>query len=214
MPPGDHQVKTMVESHVTPHYLHFLEHRDLRQFIRTIMGWDEEILLQRTLLRHNVPGGLCTGIHYNKLFLRDGDSYFLTAWVPLGDTSINGGGLIYLSNSASLGKFIEDDFTKRAASLPETERINAFNVNMTKTGMLSYDVNQFREHEAGGKGRSLVSDYEAGDVIFHNPYTNHGSVKNEDGNGRIRLSTDLRFYKAGSDLDTRWTKYWTPDDGL
>lgn len=52
------------------------------------MGWEKEILLRRTMLRHNIPGGLSTGVHYDKLFLRDGGAYFLTAWVPIGKSSI------------------------------------------------------------------------------------------------------------------------------
>ena len=48
------------------------------------MGWEEEILLTRTMIRHNAPGALSTGVHYDKLFLRKGEAEFLTAWVPIG----------------------------------------------------------------------------------------------------------------------------------
>lgn len=84
LPPTDLQVKTMEASHKEPTYLNFLEHTDLRSFVRRLMGWDQEVLLKRTMLRHNVPGGLSTAVHYDKLFLRGGDAYFLTAWVPIG----------------------------------------------------------------------------------------------------------------------------------
>ena len=234
LPPANSQVQTMVASHTTPDYLQFLEHPALRQIVRDLMGWKKEILLRRTMLRHNIPGGLSTGVHYDKLFLRNGGAYFLTAWVPIGsfsissilpyawplilrfsgDISLHGGGLIYLSNSVGLGRNIEDDFTRRAASLPEEERISAFNVNMDKFGQLSDDAGSFHINEAKGKGKWLVSDFEAGDVVFHDPYVIHGSSKNEDPNRRIRLSTDLRFYEEGSDIDQRWMKFWTPGDGL
>ena len=59
-----------------------------------------------------------------------------------------------------------------------------------------------------------MADYEAGDVVFHDPYMIHTSTRNEDAARRIRLSTDLRFYREGSDLDARWMKFWTPGDGL
>ena len=78
LPPDELEVQKMISSHLLQEYLHFLDHRDLRQMVREIMGWEEEILLRRTMLRHNVPGGLSTGIHYDKLFLRDGGAYFLT----------------------------------------------------------------------------------------------------------------------------------------
>lgn len=64
--------------------MRFLDSPDLRQTVRNIMGWEKELLLKRTMLRHNAPGGVSTGIHYDKLFMRDGDAYFLTAWVPIG----------------------------------------------------------------------------------------------------------------------------------
>lgn len=131
-----------------------------------------------------------------------------------GDISIQGGGLLYLSDSTTLGKSIEKDFTARAASFSEEERISAFNANMSKFGTLSDAADDFLENKAKGKGRWLTAAYEAGDVVFHDPYAIHGSSKNQDPQGRIRLSTDLRFYEEGSDIDQRWMKYWTPGDGL
>lgn len=215
LPPTDLQVKLMTDSHTRPEYLRFLEHTDLRSFVRDVMGWDKEVLLQRTMLRHNVPGGLCTAVHYDKLFLRDGSAYFLTAWVPIGDISVTGGGLMYLSDSSKLGQQIEDDFTRRAAVLSPEERVSAFNVNMEKFGMLSQNAAEFREQHGTDDPRYwLVANYEAGDVVFHDPTMIHSSTFNEDSKNRIRLSTDLRFYRDGSDLDRRWMKFWTPGDGL
>ena len=84
LPPAAQEVQKLVESHILPDYLRFLEHPALRQMVRDIMAWEKEILLRRTMLRHNIPNGLSTGVHYDKLFLRDGGAYFLTAWVPIG----------------------------------------------------------------------------------------------------------------------------------
>ena len=58
------------------------------------MSWKQEILVTRALLRHNCPGSESTGIHYDQLFLRGGESNFLTAWVPIGDCAATGGGLM------------------------------------------------------------------------------------------------------------------------
>lgn len=86
---------------------------------------------------------------------------------------------------------------------------------MHKFGILSDDGEEFLGREAGGKGKWLVGDYEAGDVVFHDPYMVHASGKNNDAGGRIRLSTDLRFYEEGcDDMDERWMDYWRPGDGL
>jgi phytanoyl-CoA hydroxylase len=166
------------------------------------------------MLRHNVPGGLSTGIHYDRIFLRAGESEFLTAWVPIGDCAANGGGLMYIEGSSQLGKNVEADFMARARSdgMTEEERLSGFNRNMGASGQLAQDAATFGK----GKGKWITANYEAGDVVFHNPYMVHGAVKNEDfETGRIRLSTDLRFYEEGSRLDERWMKaYWAPDDGL
>ena len=82
--PNLDEQRKLIESHVAPEYLQFLEHPALRGMVRDLMGWEKDTLLQRTMLRHNTPGGSSTGVHYDKLFLRGGDAYFLTAWVPIG----------------------------------------------------------------------------------------------------------------------------------
>lgn len=221
------ELDILTNAHLTPEYRGFVAHPNLRRMVRELMGWDDEVLLTRTMLRHNVPNGGSTGVHYDKLFLRGGDAFFLTAWVPIGDTAHNGGGLIYLEDSVELGQAIEDDFNERAKGFTPEEKINAFNVNMTSIGILSDHPQMFeRDHKniaerinRERKGyRWLVADYEAGDVVFHHPCSIHTSGRNEDAQGRIRLSTDLRFYnKKDFDegrADKRWMKYWTMGDGL
>jgi phytanoyl-CoA hydroxylase len=100
--------------------------------------------------------------------------------------------------------------------LSPEERISAFNVNMEKYGQLSQNAAEFHQKYQDYEQERvwLVSGYEAGDVVFHDPYTIHTSTLNECPEGKIRLSTDLRFYRDGSDLDKRWMKFWTPGDGL
>lgn len=220
-------LKRLAAAHTEAHYLTFLQHPQLRGTVRQLMGWDEEVLLRRTMLRHNVPGGESTGVHYDKLFLRGGDAFFLTAWVPLGDVRPIGGGLIYLERGVELGRAIEDDFTRRAHDFTPAEKISAFNANMTSIGILSNNPPEFevahREiAQRAGLGakeyRWLIADYEAGDVVFHHPCSVHASATNNDPDGRIRLSTDLRFYDKrdwdGGSADERWMKVWEIGDGL
>jgi phytanoyl-CoA hydroxylase len=131
---------------------------------------------------------------------------------------------MYLEDSSTIGEAMEADFNRRAEFFTPEERINGFNQNMAKDGQLSHNAAQLTEEIESGmwggeklrkKRKWLVGDYEAGDVIFHNPYMVHGAVKNDDPEGRIRLSTDLRFYEEGSKLDERWMRsVWTPGDGL
>lgn len=224
--PDGEELKRLIAAHVTAPYLDFVNHPKLRNLVRGLMGWDEEVLLQRTMLRHNVPGGESTGVHYDKLFLRGGDAFFLTAWVPIGDVVPSGGGLMYLNNGRKLGEAIENDFSTRAKDFTVDEKISAFNCNMTDIGILSNHPSQFEdEHrhiaEREGWGSAykwLVADYQAGDVVFHHPCSVHASCSNEDPKGRIRLSTDLRFYDkrdyAEGRADKRWMKLWAPGDGL
>ncbi|CAL5866347.1 uncharacterized protein PFLUO_LOCUS555 [Penicillium psychrofluorescens] len=216
LPADAAEEKILIDAHKEPEYRAFIEHPALTKFIREFMGWKEHRLLDRSMLRHNVPFGKGTGIHYDKLFLRAGDGFFLTAWVPIGDIPINGGGLCYLANSVGLGHAIENDFNTRAAAMTQEERISAFNVNMMDGGMIAASPQQLQEmHSASGVHKWLITNYEAGDVVFHNPYSIHASGRNEDQEGRIRLSTDLRFYdKDDQGIDTRWYKIWTPGDGL
>lgn len=72
----------------------------LKNFIAKFTGWEEDTMqLRRSLLRNNIPSSKAIGPHYDQIFLRYGDTTNLTAWVPMGDISINGGGLIYLEGS-------------------------------------------------------------------------------------------------------------------
>ncbi|KAI9664982.1 MAG: hypothetical protein M1821_006430 [Bathelium mastoideum] len=214
LPPEQQQVDLLIAAHVIPAYQKFVEHPDLRQFIRTFMNWQKEVMVLRTLLRHNVPYGVPAGVHYDRLFLRGGEAEFLTGWIPIGDCSAEGGGLMYLENSTELGKKMEADFMKRAESFTPEQRISAFNANMMSSGQLTQDGEHFGRVVAEGKLRWLAADFEAGDVVFHNPYMIHAALQNEDPKGRIRLSTDLRFYEEGAPLDKRWMRVWTPNDGL
>jgi phytanoyl-CoA hydroxylase len=206
----------MIESaHVTPAYLQFLEHPALRQFIRDFMRWKKDVLVTRTILRHQIPSAASTGIHYDQIYLRGGDpaDEFLTAWIPIGDIAIDGGGLMYFEGSTKLGRQTEADFTRNAQHMTKEERISAFNANMTANGALSTDAETYAKKHLPG-GRWLASTYEAGDVVFHNPYMVHGAAVNEDTKGRIRLSTDLRFYEEGMKMDERWMKVFEHTDGL
>ncbi|KAK4539808.1 hypothetical protein LTR36_010342 [Oleoguttula mirabilis] len=222
LPDDIERIDRLTSAHTMPMYVGLLEHPKLRTFVREFMGWKKDVLVKRTLLRHNVPNGLSTGIHYDRIFLRAGESEFLTAWVPIGDCTAEGGGLMYMEDSTEIGKAMEADFMKRAESFTKEERINGFNMNMAKDGQLSHNAHELtQEIMAQGFGRTgtsrkwLVGDFKAGDVVFHNPYMIHGAVKNEDPEGRIRLGTDLRFYEEGAPLDERWMRsVWRPDDGL
>uniref|UniRef100_A0A8H7N1U8 Uncharacterized protein n=1 Tax=Bionectria ochroleuca TaxID=29856 RepID=A0A8H7N1U8_BIOOC len=121
-----------------------------------------------------VPGGETTPVHYDQIFLRAGPPTSITAWVPIGDVEVEGGGLIYLDRAHEIGVNYEQDFSKRNADLSDEERISAFNRNMEKGGWLDKNASRFGEQWSRGW---LVGEYEAGDVVFHTPYTIHAGAK-------------------------------------
>ncbi|TVY55678.1 hypothetical protein LCER1_G004690 [Lachnellula cervina] len=189
-------------------------HPALLGFADRLTGWGEDtVVLQRALLRNNTPGNKAIGVHYDQIFLRHGEDSVLTAWIPIGDTKANGGGLIYLEKSNSLGIEMEKDFTDKAkaSGMTEKEAESAFNRNMMTGGMLSQEPVEFGEHY---KRKWLVADYEAGDAVFHNAYCIHASTTNHDPEGRIRLGTDIRFANSKRPWDTRWGKDVELGDGL
>ena len=73
------------------------QHPKIHDFVANLTGWGQNTKnIRRTLLRNNTPGNKAIGVHYDHIFLRHGEDTFVTAWVPIGDIKINGGGLIYL----------------------------------------------------------------------------------------------------------------------
>lgn len=140
----------------------FVNHPVLRNFVAEFTGWANDILgLKRTLLRNNCPTNRAIGVHYDQVFLRYGEPTSVTAWVPLGDISINGGGIIYLEGGNELGEEIENDFAKQAAAsgMTEEEMKYAFNKNMMETGFLCDGPADFSHRYSR---RWLVTAYEAG----------------------------------------------------
>jgi phytanoyl-CoA hydroxylase len=78
----------------------FCKHPALSSFIAKLTGWgDNTMMFRRSLLRNNIPGAHAIGVHYDQIFLRHGDISNITAWCPMGDIKLTGGGLIYLEDS-------------------------------------------------------------------------------------------------------------------
>ncbi|KAJ5438320.1 uncharacterized protein N7458_009318 [Penicillium daleae] len=191
------------KAHVADFYQQFKVNveKPLREFVGELRQFRDPMLLKRTLLRCNVPGGETTPVHYDQIFLRDGPPTSITAWIPLGDCPLAGGGLMYLDNSVPIGEKFEADFSEKSKSLTDEERVSAFNKNMMAGGFIDRNAAKFGKY--WGR-RWLVAHYEAGDVVFHNPFKIHASCRNESPEGIIRLSTDLRFVDQAEPFDERW----------
>ncbi|KAI0476258.1 hypothetical protein GGR56DRAFT_641877 [Xylariaceae sp. FL0804] len=214
-PRGGLFVDLALQAHTEPWYKDdFCQHPALISIISRLTGWgDDTLSLRRTLLRNNTPGNNAIGVHYDQIFLRHGEDTSVTAWVPIGDVALDGGGLIYLEGGHALGREIEKSFYDRAVEtgLTEEEAKDAFNQNMMSGGLLADGPRGFSEQHGR---RWLVTDYEAGDVVLHSPYAIHASTINNDPRGVIRLGTDLRFVNSARPFDTRWTSDFRFGDGV
>ncbi|KAF2128822.1 hypothetical protein P153DRAFT_403715 [Dothidotthia symphoricarpi CBS 119687] len=216
--PGPSTAEMFVDLALKAHYADwykekFAKHPVLKDFIAKISGWDEHTLaIKRSLLRNNTPGNKAIGVHYDQIFLRYGEPTSYTAWVPMGDISLTDNWILLTQRSChTLGRKIEAEFTQKAreSGLSEAETRNAFNQNMQSNGLLADGP---REYSDIHKQRWLVTEYEAGDVVLHTPFTIHASTINLD--SIIRLGTDLRFVDSSKPWDKRWDKNYDFNDGV
>lgn len=181
---------------------------EIWQFYEKLLG-GPVYLHKRKLIRATTPDDTCTGAHYDLTYLRAGTDRVCTSWIPIGDTPVEMGGLIYLEGSDALGRQLEAEFSAKNADLPPEERINAYNKNMSETGWLTKDLPSLADRL---NSRWLLADYEAGDMVVHSPYMIHASTTNT--RMTMRLSTDIRYQLVKDAIDPRWTSHWSPDDKL
>ena len=160
-----------LEAHYEDWYKEALcRHPAIQDLVAGFTGWgDNTLSIRRTLLRNNMPQNKAIGVHYDQIFLRHGEDTFVTAWVPIGDIGVEGGGLIYLEKGHDIGKEIESDFTARAksAGMTDEQMKSAYNASMMSGGLLDEGPVRFAKKY---NRRWMLTAYEAGDVVFHNPY--------------------------------------------
>lgn len=184
---------------------------EIWQFYEQLLG-DAVYLHKRKLLRHIPPQStIATGAHYDLVYLRGGTDSVCSSWIPLGDIPVEMGGLVYLENSHHIGREMEAEFSRKRMDLPKAEQISAYNKYMDKSGWLTKDLPSLADRT---DSRWLMADYEAGDMVIHGAYTIHASTNNIDTQGRIRLSTDIRYQRLREEIDVRWNNHWSLDDML
>jgi ectoine hydroxylase-related dioxygenase (phytanoyl-CoA dioxygenase family) len=59
-----------------------------------------------------------------------------------------------------------------------------------------------------------MADYEAGDMVIHSAYMIHAATTNVNQQGRMRLSTDIRYQLVTDEIDARWENHWSAGDML
>jgi ectoine hydroxylase-related dioxygenase (phytanoyl-CoA dioxygenase family) len=211
--PGDADLdrKRLMELVRSAGYESFCLHPHLWRFMDAFVG-GPSYLHKRKLIRYTKPGDpSATGAHYDLTYLRGGTDRLVTAWIPIGDVPAAMGGLVYLAGSHAHGRMLEAEFARDHAHLPPADRIVAFNKTMNDGGWITKDLPALADRL---DSRWLISDYEAGDVVLHSPYMIHAATCNDTPDGRLRLSTDIRFQNVRDEIDARWANHWSLGDML
>jgi ectoine hydroxylase-related dioxygenase (phytanoyl-CoA dioxygenase family) len=201
----------MAEFARSEYYETFCRSKEIVAFYEAFLG-GAVYLHKRMIIRMTRPGDPgSTPPHYDLTYLRGGTDRLCSSWIPFGDTPVEMGGLVYLEGSDQWGRQMEAEFSIKNAELPPEERISAYNRNMTQGGWVTKNLPELADRL---NTRWLIADYAAGDMVVHSPYMIHGATINESRDGRLRLSTDIRYQLANDRIDERWRNYWSPDDGL
>jgi hypothetical protein len=178
-------------------YQAFCSQPAIRNWYAWFLGADT-FLHRRKILRHIRPHekgiGTATQAHYDLVYLREGTDRVLSSRIPLGACPIPSGGLIYLEGS------------HRRVTQEEAEgRLKRPAASLTADLPALAD-----EYDS----RWLVADFEAGDMLVHSAHIVHASLDNVDPEGRMRLSTDIRYQRTDEPIDWRWDQHWHDQDGL
>jgi ectoine hydroxylase-related dioxygenase (phytanoyl-CoA dioxygenase family) len=203
--------RRLMEAVRTAAYEAFCLSPEIWGFYEAVLG-GPVYLHKRKIVRFTRPGDPdSTGGHYDLTYLRAGTDRVYTSWIPMGDIPVEMGGLVYLEGSDKWGREMEAKFAAANASLPYEERISAYNKNMAEGGWLTKDLPSLAERL---NARWLIADYEAGDMVVHSGYMIHAATMNNATDGRMRLSTDIRYQLVSDEIDARWGKDWSLDDML
>ena len=169
-------------------------------------------LHKRKITRHTRPlDKNCTGAHYDLVYLRGGTERVCTSWIPIGDTPVELGGLVYLEGSDAWGRRMEAEYREKVRNLSPEETMSAYTRSIDNTGWISKDLPALADRL---DARWLIANYEAGDMVVHSPYMVHASTVNLAADGRMRLSTEIRYQRVQDEIDARWQNHWSLDDML
>lgn len=173
----------------------FTSSPELRRIAETLLDSPVE-LVPRRILRHFHRGApVASRAHVDFDYMDHGGDELVTVWIPLGDSPIESGGLVYLEDSHRTPR-AELDRLRGFTDRPEDRRTVSNDLALTARAL---------------GGRWLWTDYRAGDVVLHSPHTVHASL--DVRTDVMRLSADVRFRRADAVADERWSGTWSADDG-
>jgi hypothetical protein len=146
--------------------------------------------------------GLGSPIHCDLVYMGRGTHDLYTTWVPLGDVSLELGGLLVLEGSHQKAERLKP-YLSRDVDGYCTNRKDAADYAAGKKwwdGTLSKNAVALQKSLGG---RWLTSpEFRMGDAVVFNMTLVHGSLDNQT--DRIRLSTDTRYQLASEPIDERW----------
>ncbi len=146
--------------------------------------------------------GLGSPIHCDLVYMGRGTNDLYTTWVPLGDVSLELGGLLVLEGSHKKGEQLKP-YLSRDVDDYCTNREDAADYASGKKwwdGTLSKNAAALQDSLGG---RWLTSpEFRMGDAMIFNMTLVHGSLDNQT--DRFRLSTDTRYQLATEPVDERW----------
>lgn len=148
-----------------------------------------------------VPYGQATWPHCDSVYMGRGSQRVFTSWTPIGDVSMEDGGLMVMEKSHHIQPLRENycrtDVDAYCVNRQgEDHQLRKQNPTF---GVLTKNPARLRENLGL---RWLTSDYRAGDVLILTMFTVHASIDNRG--RRIRISTDSRYQPAGEPVDDRW----------
>lgn len=151
-----------------------------------------------------VAPGQGTAPHCDIVYMGRGTQELYTAWVPLGDTTLEMGGLMMLEGSNNHQKLRANYGSKDVDAFCSNKRGDDFQEmggggNVRAGGTLSPDPHKLRERIGG---RWLTNEFAMGDLLVFSVFTVHASLDNRS--NKIRLSSDSRYQRASEPADERW----------
>ena len=172
-------------------FIDFTEQKLLYELARILLKSDVK-LLKRRILRHFTKDiKKSSNAHIDFSYLDQGEEDLITAWIPMGDCSIETGGLMYLKNSHGI------DFNKLKKHFPENKQKLWLTADLNKLSKVS-------------QRQWLGQNYSSGDIVVHHPKNIHATLNCNTNSDRD--SIDLRFTKHNSNSDPRWNDHWRADD--
>lgn len=146
--------------------------------------------------------GRGTRPHCDIVYMGRGTSNLLTAWIPLGDVTLQDGGLMVLEGSHQhplLAKYYKRDVDEYCLNGQSAALIESGELAWEWDGALTDNPVELRNFLGG---RWLTATYRPGDVVIFSAFTAHASLDNTG--SHIRLSVDCRYQPATDPIDERW----------